>query len=219
MSDPRFTPEEFARLLSLPPDHPDRRRAESDPGFEAWQRMLREFESPDAEALPKDEAAWADAELEARLADAIAPAQNARRERPVRRAWWQLPATRPALAFASLAVVTFAAWWGMGRGPESPVARGVESAPLEWREARESQGTLPLEWTAAPGADSYRLVFSSARLEEVARVEGLTSTRYALDPTALPAGLERGRDVVVEVQALHGADVLLTSRSRPLRIP
>ena len=36
MTDTRFTPEEFARLLALPADHPERRRAEADPRFDAW---------------------------------------------------------------------------------------------------------------------------------------------------------------------------------------
>jgi hypothetical protein len=43
MTQERLTPEEFARLLSLPEDHPDRIRSAT-PEFEARVQLLREFE-------------------------------------------------------------------------------------------------------------------------------------------------------------------------------
>jgi hypothetical protein len=223
MSEPG--PEELARLLSLPADHPERVRAGQDPRFEAWRLMLREFESSDAPHVSRDEAAWAAAALEARLEPALAP-RPARRERtgrsPAQRErarGWLAPAWRPALALAAVVAIAGGVWWARSRLPATSEVRGAPGAALEWREPLARGGSLRLEWTPVPGARSYRLRFYRSDLTEIARVEDITGVSYTLQADALPPGLERGAEVVAEITAMTGGEAVAVSKARALRLP
>lgn len=233
MTKDRFTPEEFARLAALPPDDPERVRAEADPRFEAWRRMLHAFESGAPVALDAAEARAADAELERRLAREIGiePGANARsagarpaaaRGRGGGFRWkaWRLTAWAPAAAFAAVLVVAGGLWMVAGREPAGRVVRGGDAGrPALAVTIRAAERGSELSWAAVPGADRYDVTFSGGDLSEIARVEGHAETTLLLREGALPAGLTPGQEVVVEVIARRGADVLARSRAATMRLP
>jgi hypothetical protein len=232
MTEERFTPDEFARLLSLPDDHPDRQRAERTPQFQAWCQMLQEFERPSNAPLPAAEIASAGRELEARLARGLGRAQpNGAGEagpRPTSgrtfadsfAAWFRGPTMRPALAFAAVAVVAGFALWSASRPPAPRAVRGSgESAVLAVGEPRAISGGIELTWTQVDGAETYRVVFYGGDLRENARVDGLTEPRLRLQRNALPAGLTPGADVLAEVMAMRHGDPIATSKTRAIHLP
>ena len=236
MTDTRFTPEEFARLLALPPGHPDRRAVEADPRFDAWCRMLRAFESRDAHGLSAGEFREADAALERRLARELGTAEDARRTvleeeapgRPVRRApaprperrapWaWFLPSWAPAAALATAVVVAGAVWIQSTRESGHRVVRGGDPGRTSLEVSVTKAGGGRLTWSAVAGADEYRVIFFGPDLRERARIEMLTVPE--LDLRSLPAGLEAGEEVAVQVTALRSGAVLAESRTTTVRLP
>jgi hypothetical protein len=232
MGDVRWTPEEFARLLSLPEGHPDRIAAEADPAFDAWRRMSEAFVRNDAGPLDEADLAGPRAELSARLERelGIAPAGAPARRRsviPARGSWLDAffgprggPAPRAALALAVLSVVALAGWWVMARPPGAPALRGapppegvVLAPPVR------TGPSLELHWAVVTGADAYRVVFYDATLAEVARVDSLVAPMLVLSSSALPAGLVAGARVEVEVVALSRGDPVGRSRLSPVTLP
>jgi len=234
MTETRFTPEEFARLLALSPDHPDRRRVEDDPRFDSWRRMLRAFETGEAQELSASELRDADRSLALRLEREIGVAADpravraaggdaarteARRSREARpgAGWsWLFPRWAPAMALAAVAVVAGGVWINSARQTERVVRGEAGALTLTQREIR---GGRELTWSAVPGADEYRVVFFGSDLRERARVEHLTAPALVLRPEALPSGLERGAEVAAQVTALRAGNPVAESRTITLTLP
>lgn len=227
MSGADWTPDEFARLMALPADHPERISAEADPAFAAWARMAGVFES--GETAPLDEAALAPrraelmrrwkAELRPPVASAPANLRSGWLERLVTAG--STPPGRAALAFAALVCVASAGWWITVRRESGEPMRGAsaEAHEVRWREPSRGANALELSWDAVPGAERYELVFHSAELVEVARVDAGTATRRAFEARALPAGLASGARVEVEVIAFAKGDELSRSSLREVELP
>jgi len=208
MSESSLDPNEVARLLSLPPGHPERERAMRDPEFASLALALAEFEAPRAAGREQP-------------AEPVPRARAGAGGPPL---GWLLgafatPARRGALAFAGLVLVAGIAWWSFARSPREGAMRGVEEAGTFALLPPHDHGTATLEWTAAPHADGYRVVFLGPGLDEVARVDAGTATRLVLRPGALPAGLASGARLSVEVVALRGGETVATTAARSIRIP
>jgi len=232
MGEVKWTPGEFARIAALPPGHPDRVQAEAEPAFEAWNRMREAFESSAGAPLTEAEMVAPRAELSARLqrelgiapVSAGARARAAAPPRPERAGaldgllgWLAAPAGRAALALGVVAIVAAGGWWLSSRPVAPPALRGADTSGVPvLAEPEVSGGRLVLSWTAAPGADAYRVVFYDAELAETARIDSVTSPRCELVAGALPRGLASGGRVTVEIVALAHGDPL--SRSRPLQV-
>ncbi|HTM58437.1 MAG TPA: hypothetical protein VL123_08490 [Candidatus Udaeobacter sp.] len=230
MNDDRLSAEDFARLTSLPEDHPERRRWAGSPEFEARLRLWREFETSAGGSLSAEDAGLAARELERRVESEVrggaagrggavaAPSRDAAAARPAGRSWLQRifgAPPRAAVAFATILVVAVATTWFLARERTVPAERGtVEHAAIELMAPRPTANGIELDWTRVAGADGYRVVFYGAELTEVARIDRVSTTHVELRSGALPQGLVAHRDVMAEVQALHGEDVIATSKSR-----
>lgn len=233
MNDKRFTPEEFARWMALPEDHPERRALIESPQFEAWRAMHHAFVS----AEPASDSAGAGelaARLERSLGIAITPAAGATAARvePSSRAarhegasWNERlrslfsPALRPAFALAAVAVVAAASWWSFERARAPEVVRGGEPHGFAIAEPRPVPGGIRLSWPAVPEADAYRVILLGAGLSEIARIEDLREPSVVLNAASIAGGLRSGSEVQVEVTALRAGDPIATSRVRAIRIP
>lgn len=242
MSDARWTPEEFARLMSLPEDHPERVAVRPHPEFAAWARMQGAFESPGRDVVPDADLASARAELSARLERALgrtlttearsapsvppaeirvppsSPGGSGLLERML--AGLSRPPVRAAFALGVLVVVAGAGWWAFGartpetemRGSDHPRNATAFGAPA-WNEADAT-----LSWKAVEGADGYRVCFYSAQLSQLAMRDSILLPELRLSEV-LPAGLEHGAKVEVQVFAMRGGDVRVRSRMRTVMIP
>ena len=230
MTERPFSPEEFVRLLSLPEDDPERRQAESTGMLEAWRRMLREFEAPPPSTVGPAELASADAALERRTRDMLAAGAGARAgsRAPgsagpgllarLAAAMFQ-PALRPALALAAIVVVAGASWWWVSDRSQRAV-RGVGGeGGIVVAAHTEPGGALELTWAPVPGAEGYRARFFGATLRELARLDGIPEPRLRLKRDSLPLGLTAGEEILVEVAAVRGGDVIAVSSSRAVRLP
>lgn len=221
MNEERFEPEEFERLLALPEDHPERVRAERSGRLAAWQHMLDGFESPPGELLSSQDLARAEAELAQRVERATAPAPA--RVRPAIReaSWlteWRTGGRRVAVAFAALAIVAAAGWWSVEQRRERPAVRGSAARQALELISRPVAAGVELSWTPVPGATMYRLVFFGPELTELARVDSLVGTSFALRADQLPAGLASGQTVLVEVAAVLPYDTF-ASKSVSIAVP
>ena len=237
MGDVNWSPEDFARILSLPPAHPDRLAAESDLAFEAWVRMHEAFESRTGGPLNEAQMAGPRAELTARLQgtlglppsksrsqarEAAAPATPARSGGVLDGllGWLGAPAGRAALAFGVLVIVAASGWWITSRPPETPAIRGGDTTGVPvLAEPASANGRLDLSWSTVPGADGYRVVFYDAELAQVAQIDSLRQARCELRAGVLPSGLASRARVEVEVVALSHGDPLSRSRLRSITLP
>ncbi|MEO5617901.1 MAG: hypothetical protein ABIS67_09025 [Candidatus Eisenbacteria bacterium] len=103
------------------------------------------------------------------------------------------------------------------RGIAPPAVPGVWEARPEARAMRNAG--LMLNWTAAPGADRYTVEFVSPDLDELDRVEGITSLELVLTREALPRGLAPGAQVSWRVLAFRGSDEIARSPAVPVTLP
>jgi len=223
-------PDEFARLLALPADHPDRQRAMDSPAFEARRRLHEQFVAPAADVVPAETLATAERELRARLPrvmgagvptpDVRDASPASRAEGRARAAWLRRPGMRAVLSLAaSIAIVAGAAWlWPRVPAPR-PVRGSSETGAFALEAPRASGRAVELSWTPEPLADRYRLVFYGSDLNEVAHVDDLAPARFVLRADALPAGLRSGSVVLVAVVAMRSGDPIATSKTRTVRIP
>jgi hypothetical protein len=230
MTDHPFSPEEFVRLLSLPEGHPERLRAESSGMLEAWRRMLVEFEAPPVQVASPDELASADAALERRMAGAIGASPGRRAIPAVPGAsgagfWSRLagalsrPAVRPAFALVVIAIAAGGLWWAKANRTPGAVRGGSGEATFKVAAHAEAGGMLELSWAAVPGADGYRVRFFGGTLREIARLDHVSEPMLRLGPDSLPAGLGPGAEVMVEVAAVRGGDVIAVSGPKAVRLP
>jgi len=231
MTEERITPEEFARLISLPESDPDRRRVAGTPAFEALRAMHADFERPAETKIPPEDARRAREELTGRLRAARAAGEpRAAAERaphgihgagPIERlvTWLRTPAGRAGLVFAVLVIVAGLGWWGRSR-ESAALFRGESSdgafVPVA---AAPKNGEVAIQWGAVSGADAYRVVFLAPDLTERAHVDVGATTGTRLRAGALPPGLATGSRVPVEVVALRGGRVIATSSTREIQLP
>ncbi len=232
MTGDAYSPEEFARLMALPEDHPDRVAAGASPRFEASRRMLAEFERPGDGLQTGPEIASAAAELSRRLADAGvlatpsgSDAAGAGPPRAVRRpgaglfGWLRAPAARTAFALAGAAIVVGFGWWATHRPAPVDVTRGA-AEPGAFEVTTHRQGdALILGWKAVEGADGYRIVFLGPDLAEAARLDVPRGTAFALRAAALPAGIVPGTRVSLEIVALRQGATVATTPARAVLLP
>ncbi len=244
MSEPVWTPEEFERVFALPAEHPERRRAEASLEFQARLLMYGTFAALARDPAGAEARARAAAELAPRMARrlgleipappaageaapaatpsvAVSPPPRAPGWLGAIAAWWLAPTRRAGLAFGVAMALAVAGWWTLGRTPATQVSRGTapEAAVLTLDAQAAGPGRVTLSWNPIPEAQSYRLVFYGEHLEELARLDVAAGTRAELHSEALPAGLVRGAEVEVEVQAMAGGDPIARSKVRPLLLP
>jgi hypothetical protein len=236
VSDPTRGPEDLGELEGLPHDDPRLHALESQPRVRAQRRAYQDFVTPGDEpagARPAEAAARLRETLERELGVAIdersdptrAPSERgARGQRRVQPGWLDRLFGAPwqPLGVAALLVVAGGLWLlSSSRHESAPVFRGgtrVEgwsALPAQ----RQSDGSVRLQWPASPGAARYAVVFLSADLREIARLEDLSTTRIDLRPGRLPVGLESGSHVLWRVVALSGADEVARSGLQPLIVP
>jgi len=230
VSETRWTPDEFSRRMALPEDHPERMEAERSPEFVAMRLMYEDFVTGTPGDPPASAMATAAAELERRLRPEIAAsgtsARDARRVEPQRGSWrealaalFMRPAARAGLVFAVVAIVGVSGWWLASHAPREPVMRGPGESGFRLEAPRATSGAIALSWSAAPGADAYRVIVLGPDLEEVARIDAGASTRAELRRDMLPADLPPGAALSVEVAALRLGDVIATTSTRPIPLP
>jgi len=218
-----LTPEQFARLMSLPADHPERLAWNGRPEFESMRSLYEQFESVPPSSVSERELREAEVALERRFrealpsepgVDAAIPRPAARPERASRPWWIAFP--RPALAMAAVIVAVSGIWFTTR--PRSTALRGAQDVPviLEPRRVAES---LEIRWTPVAGAEGYRLSFVDDSMREIAAVEAWPGTRYSLEASALPPGLEHGIDVIMQVQPVRGGVAGGAAGMRSIRVP
>jgi hypothetical protein len=234
MTDERIAAEEFARLMRLPDDHPDRRRAAASPQFEAMRLMLTEFEQPSG-ALPEaGQLEAATVELRRRLSAAgfpaggagVMPAAGEHSSRSPRSIAERLlgvlggPGARRGLAFACALIVLGAGWWATHRSPQEATMRGIlEPGAFALSISSEGSHSLDLTWTAVPGADGYRVTFLGADLGEIGHLDVAHGTRLVLHARDLPGGVAPGLHASLEVVALKDGAAIATTPARPVLLP
>jgi hypothetical protein len=233
MNDGRFTPEALGRLVALPEDHPERVAAVASPQFEAYRRMLADFERPGDALVADAELDAARAELMSRLADAghipprtatpAAAPEASRTVRPLPRpgvlAWLTSGGGRPALAVAGALIVVGFGWWATQRPARDETTRGIADLGAFELTTKKQGDSLVLSWNAVEGADRYRVVFLGAGLAEVAHQDVPTGTSLALRAGALPAGVAPRSRVSIEIVALKMGGEIATSPARTLLLP
>lgn len=236
MSERPFEPpdtDELAGLEDLSPDDP--RVIAQGPRVRAQLRAYRDFVAPDT--LPEGARAD-DAEerlgrmLERELGIPASQPSAARAETPripvasePQGFWTRLlgPRMRPAIGFAAVLVVLGVVWMVRPRPAQEPVLRGTQTpaSPTELASATvtRSDGSVRLEWLAVAGASSYRVVFLSPDLSEIARVNDLHDTRFDLIDGSLPSGLTPHAPVLWRVHAMSGGDELARSKTISITTP
>jgi hypothetical protein len=236
VSDRPIEPEELGELADLSPDDPRVQALESQPRAQAQLRAYRDFVAPGdvpAGARVAEAEARLGEMLETELGVAIGATERAPSVAPPasrpRRAgvWsWLRPGLRPAFAIAALVIVAGGAWvvTQSKRGTNEPILRGIAPGTPTGVIANETpeqlpNGALRLSWAPVADATAYTVVFLSADLSEVARIDALSSPHLVLDPNALLPGLTPHTNVLWRVIAWHGADELGRSPALPLTLP
>jgi hypothetical protein len=129
------------------------------------------------------------------------------------------PVARPAFALAALLMVAGASWWMVReRAPRAVRGTGGE-AGIVVAVRSEAAGVVELSWAPVPGAQRYRVRFFGPSLREVSRTDDVAEPKLRLERDALPPGTTAGEEILVEVAALRGEDVLAVSTPRPVRLP
>jgi hypothetical protein len=207
----------IAAVLDLPPDHPERRHAESCPRCTALVDSYRAF----VEAEPVEGSG-----LEQTRGDLDAHIRSqAERWMPDTRVqshsvWWRT-LLRPAPILAAGVVLVAAAWW-FARAPEESVTRGdvpAEQSIVLHEAQANADGSIVLSWDAVTGADRYRVRIYGPDFHEVYQSADVTATSLTIARDALPAELPRPADLTWEVQARFGTDVIGVSTPGSIRLP
>ncbi|HTO92660.1 MAG TPA: hypothetical protein VMJ70_16130 [Candidatus Sulfotelmatobacter sp.] len=236
MTEKQFAPNEVARLLDLPPEHPERVHAMEDPEFAALALALAEFAAPRIAPSDRPDLESARAELKRRLSSAPAiespsgdgvPMTSGAGRGAERRSWLDslraalaTPIGRGAIAFAALAIVASVAWRAVSRSPRPEAVRAVvDSGAFELREPKSEPDRVTLSWSPLERADDYRVVFLGLDLTEIARVDVGGATELVVRHDSLPAGLASGGRVSVGVEAFRQGVLEGTTEARPIQLP
>jgi hypothetical protein len=218
-----LTPEQFAWLMSLPADHPERVAWSGRPEFESMRLLYDQFEGARGSSVSDGALREAEVVLERRFRDA--PQSESRLDpagaRPARqgktpRPWWDV-IPRPAFAMAAAMIVVVAGVWLAAR-PRSTALRGAQDAPVILEPRHVAEG-LEIRWTPVAGAGSYRLSFVDDSMREIVAVEDWPGTSYRLKTSALPPGLGHGASVIFQVQPVRGAAPEGAVGTRSIRVP
>jgi len=131
---------------------------------------------------------------------------------------WQ-PALRPAWGFAAAALVLafVLVLPQMRAGRPGSTLRGTQSTSMLAPPVFDADGTVHLSWVPRAGATSYRVLFYSMKLAELARRDAGTATTLALTPNELPEPYRAGEAVLYRVQALENGDAVAISEVGTLR--
>jgi len=229
-------PDELAGLEDLAPDDP--RVASRGPRARAQRRAYHDFVAPGEipDGARVDEAAERLGQalereigipLTGRTDPAAMPEHRIAPSAPSRDGFWSWllgPRMRPALALGALLIVVGGVWLvRSGHQAEPHVMRGSETPPSSTDLASVSvtrdDGSVRLEWLAAPRASRYTVVFLSPGLSEIARVSDLRTTSLDLRAGALPPGLASGASVLWRVHAMSGSDEIARSRTTSIIAP
>jgi hypothetical protein len=218
-----LTHEQFAWLMSLPPDHPERIAWSGRPEFESMRSLYEQFEGARPSNFSERGLREAEVALERRFRDALpsesrvdaAPSRPAAGPRRPSRPWW-IAFPRPALAMAAVVVAVAGIWFATR--PRSTTLRGAQDAPVILEPRHVAEG-LEIRWTPVAGAASYRLSFVDDSMREIAAVEAWPATRYSLKASALPPGLEHGAKVIMQVQPVRGGAAEGAVATRSIRVP
>jgi hypothetical protein len=224
--------EELAGVENLAPDDPQ--VAGRGPRVRARLRAYRAFvapgEAPEGARVGEAEDRLGEIlerEIGAPVAGTSMVGTTPATANPARDGFWTWllgPRMRPALALGALLVVVGGVWLTRsGFRAEQPVLRGsnppATATELATVTVTRGDGSVRLEWLAAPGAASYTLVFLSPELNEIARLPDVHGTSFDLRPGALPAGLAPGASALWRVEAMSGNDELARSKVTSITIP
>lgn len=206
------------RLVGFSSEDP--RVAALEPHERAQLAAYREFMREPTD-LAADRLADADRRLGQTLDEAIglgppdhSPRAAARTSFVKRLAGWFAPPLRPVLAAAAVLAVMSGVWFTQTRMGE-PVMRGSEGSALVVS-ARSEPGAIALEWTlAAPGV-TYEVHLFGSDLEEVARFDAGSSTRFTITHAELQERAIGSASLSYQVVALRDGDIVARSRTAAL---
>ena len=208
-------------LAGLPADDP--RIAKLASHERAQLAAFREFLREPTD-LPAEELADADHRLGEALDDAMGLGARARSPRVAaapslgeRFAGWFTPAARPVWVMAAVLVVVGALWFSQTRIGE-PVMRGAGNSAIAV-ESRASAAGIELSWVAVAPGDRYEVRVFGADLNEIARLDAGTDTRFTLTVSMLGDPLGSGDRVSYQVVALRDGDEVARSRTTGLTLP
>jgi hypothetical protein len=136
------------------------------------------------------------------------------------------PAFRPVMAVAGLLVIVLGIqqiYQSTGGDGPSRVLRGNESienpAPVLKPPRITGDGGMLFEWQQSTGADSYRVVFYTPDMMEIAEYDAGPDRSLVLDPDEILALREKCGTIFWGVTAFHGLDRLAESKRRLLKLP
>lgn len=213
--------ERVAEIAGLPPDHPDRRHAESCPRCRSLLASYHLFMA--AEPVAGDGSARAEKVLETRIregAERWIPA-HAPRSATSRVPFWSV-IRRPAFALTAAVAVVAATFLWTSRGPDEPPVLREQTAPREGIVLNQAVvgagGGIHLSWSALPGADQYQVRIYGPDLGEIYRSEATNTTSLVVDRSALPSTLTTALDLTWRVYALATGDIIMTSSPGSIRV-
>jgi hypothetical protein len=188
-----YRPEELAEILDLDDSDPRRSHLGSCPRCRARLATYEEFRSaPPAVTGPQlddalsrlghsmDEEIWGEA--------APRPKPRVVRSRPSWLSWPRFPILRPALVLAAVLLVVVIVDSVRQQPSERGIVLRTEKTVGDDFEVDPprlgTDGSLEVRWSPVTGADSYRVLFLSAKLEEIATVDASdNSLRLELERT------------------------------------
>jgi hypothetical protein len=203
--------ERIEEVLALPPDHPERRHAETCPRCVSIVASYRSFVA----AEPDEDAGLDRAQpaLDARIREEAGrwiPHKPALRSS---RSLWDV-FRRPAfvVALATLVIGVIAVW--TMRSPERETFRGNETKTAEFvlhPSVVGADGAIQLSWAAVAGADQYQVRIYGPDMSEIYRSSPAAETSLTLSRSSLPADLPSALDLTWQVYALAQGDVVASS--------
>jgi hypothetical protein len=225
-------PEEFGSIEALSADDPARMHLAECPRCQARWKAYRAFlEDANSPARSEDEAA-AEAALGSMVRTEfglLEEKETAGRRPRFRRASWRgwlssrartrLLILTPSAALVAVAIVMLAA--NHQPLPGEPAFRGSESSAILRLESPQTlpDGSIRLSWSAAAGADSYRIRVLDTALDPALQITVPGETSTIIRPADLGDAVRSGAQYLWRVTALRDGEELGTSGVGTLRIP